>query len=100
MIRYKTVLIEDDPFAQEMLSDLLTEYDAYGIIGTFSTVKASLKALPSLSPDLVFLDMELPDGKDLIYYSNCPRSISRLSLPLRMIPTCCKRSNIVPSITC
>jgi len=63
MTNYKTVLIEDDPFAQEMMSDLLSAHPDYGIMGMFSNVKTSIKSLPMIGPDLVFLDMELPDGK-------------------------------------
>ena len=60
---YKTVIIEDDTLAQEMMSDLLVAHPEYGIHGIFSSVKSSIKSLPLIAPDLVFLDMELPDGK-------------------------------------
>jgi two-component system LytT family response regulator len=60
---YKTVIIEDDTLAQEMVSDLLSAHPEYGIHGIFLNVKSSLKSLPLIAPDLVFLDMELPDGK-------------------------------------
>ena len=60
---FKTVLIEDDSFAQEMMSDLLAAHPDYAIQGIFSNVKTSIKSLPTLGPDLVFLDMELTDGK-------------------------------------
>lgn len=60
----RTVIIEDDTFAQEMISDLISDYsDKYVITAFFNSVKASVKSLPSLKPDLVFLDMELIDGK-------------------------------------
>lgn len=61
---FKTVIIEDDSFAREMLSDLLVKFSSdYPVIGFFDSVKSAVKTLPSLDPHLVFLDMELADGK-------------------------------------
>jgi len=61
---YKIVIIEDDSFAREMLIDLLTKYSSdYSVIAFFDSVRSAVKSLPSLGPHLVFLDMELADGK-------------------------------------
>lgn len=61
---YKTVIVEDDAFAREMLSDLLAEHsDKFIVTAFFDSVKSAVKSLPGLAPDLVFLDMELTDGK-------------------------------------
>ena len=69
----KIVIIEDDSFAQEMLSDLLSEYsDQYVVTALFNSVKASVKSLPTLKPDLVFLDMELLDGKGFDILESLP----------------------------
>jgi len=69
----KIVIIEDDSFAQEMLSDLLSEYsDQYVVTALFNSVKASVKSLPTLKPDLVFLDMELLDGKGFEILESLP----------------------------
>lgn len=61
---FKVLIIEDDALAREMLNDLLVDHHPeYTLIGFFDTVKTALKSLPALRPDLIFLDMELPDGK-------------------------------------
>lgn len=61
---FKIVIIEDDSFAREMLSDLLVKHsDRYVVTAFFDSVKSSVKSIQSLAPDLVFLDMELTDGK-------------------------------------
>lgn len=61
---FKTVILDDDPFAREMLSDLLAKHsDRYVVTAFFDSVKSAVKSLPGLAPDLVFLDMELTDGK-------------------------------------
>lgn len=70
---YKVVIVEDDAFAQEMLIDLLDKHPDYTLAGTFSTVKTSTKSLPLLAPNLVFLDMELPDGKGFDILEQLPQ---------------------------
>jgi two-component system LytT family response regulator len=61
---YKIVIVEDDVLAREMLSDLLiTNHPGYTLTGFFDSVKTAVKSLPSLKPDLLFLDIELLDGK-------------------------------------
>ncbi len=61
---FKTVIIEDDSFARGMLSDLLAKHsDNYVVTAFFDSVKSSIRSLGGLAPDLVFLDMELTDGK-------------------------------------
>jgi len=61
---FKTIIIEDDSFAREMLSDVLAKHsDHYVVTAFFDSVRSAVKSLPALEPDLVFLDMELTDGK-------------------------------------
>jgi two-component system, LytTR family, response regulator len=61
---FKTVIIEDDSFAREMLSDVLAKHsESYVVSAFFDSVKSAVRSLPALEPDLVFLDMELTDGK-------------------------------------
>ena len=60
---YKTMIIEDDPFARQMLVDLLGGHADYSVVGMEDSVQAALASIPRLEPDLVFLDMELTDGK-------------------------------------
>jgi two-component system, LytTR family, response regulator len=60
---YKTVIIEDDPFCQETLKDLLTLYfKEFEIVGVYSSVEQTMEKLAKQEVDLVFLDMELSDG--------------------------------------
>ena len=74
---FKTVIIEDDPFAKEMLNDLLAKHADYRITGTFNSVKESIDKLPTLNPDLVFLDIQMPElsGIDFIKALNGKASV-------------------------
>ena len=64
MQKYKTVIVEDDSFAREMLIELLSLHSGnFEVVAVFETVNSALKSLNDFSPDLVFLDLELSDGK-------------------------------------
>jgi two-component SAPR family response regulator len=58
------MITEDDLFSRTMLCDLLEDYfpDVH-IVGMAETVKESVEFLKDHKIDLLFLDIELPDGK-------------------------------------
>lgn len=61
---YKAVIVEDDSISVEALADLLKlGYIDVEISETYSSVKDAVQGLTKSNPDLVFLDMELQDGK-------------------------------------
>jgi two-component system LytT family response regulator len=61
---FKTVIIDDDPFSQETLKDILGSFsDGYEIVAVYSGVEETLNNLPQQDVDLVLLDMELQDGQ-------------------------------------
>lgn len=59
----KTIIVEDNLLNQKQLSRLIREYcPEIQLSGTASTVEEAVKSIHDHSPDLVFLDVELPDG--------------------------------------
>ncbi|MGB0525325.1 MAG: LytR/AlgR family response regulator transcription factor [Flammeovirgaceae bacterium] len=59
----KTVIIEDNPSAQRLLSNLIEKYcTQLQVTGIASNVEEGLLLIDSTQPDLVFLDVEMPDG--------------------------------------
>lgn len=61
---YKAVIVEDDPLSAEALKDVLkNSFHEIELIGTYSCVSDAIHGLNLLTPDLVFLDIELEDGK-------------------------------------
>ena len=66
MQKIRAVIVEDEPQAREMLKTLLEEYcqDVH-IIGEASNVKDGVACIRKLLPDLVFLDIEMPNEKGL-----------------------------------
>ena len=62
-----TVLIVDDHAAVRSLARELLKADGYDVIGEASDARAGLDAVEALRPDVVLLDVRLPDmnGFDL-----------------------------------
>jgi two-component system LytT family response regulator len=70
---FQTVIVDDDPFSQEMMIDLLkTNFQNYRNIRICNTVSEAVDVLTVQQPDLVFLDMELPDGKGFDVLNRLP----------------------------
>ncbi|WP_191859386.1 LytR/AlgR family response regulator transcription factor [Hanstruepera ponticola] len=58
----KCVIIDDDPFIQELLKDKLNQYfPDINIVGLGNDGKEGLENIILLKPDLVFLDVEMTD---------------------------------------
>jgi two-component system LytT family response regulator len=56
----KTILVDDEQPAREIMKHYLKEYKEIEIIGEFSDGFSGLKAIQELKPDLVFLDVQMP----------------------------------------
>jgi len=59
----RTLIVENDEGASLVLEAYLLNYDFIEIIDSVSTIKEALKVTLEQKPDLVFLDIELDDGK-------------------------------------
>jgi two-component system LytT family response regulator len=59
----KAIIIDDEPDAIKSLSIMITDFcQNIEIIGTANSALAGIKQINKLSPELVFLDVEMPDG--------------------------------------
>lgn len=66
MQKIRAIIVEDEPQAREMLTTLLEDYcQEVHIIGSASNVQEAVVAIKKLVPDLVFLDIEMPNEKGL-----------------------------------
>jgi two-component system, LytTR family, response regulator len=58
----KTVLIcEDEPLARETLRDFIGEHEGLVLVGEASDGAMALKMIRALSPQLVFMDIQMPE---------------------------------------
>lgn len=63
MKKIRTVLVEDEKKSLLMLQSLLDKYcPEVLVVGTASDVSQAIRVIGSLDPELVFLDISLPDG--------------------------------------
>jgi two-component system, LytTR family, response regulator len=59
----KALIIDDESNNQELISNLLKSYcEKVEVVGTANSVESGYKAIQTLKPDLVFLDIQMPDG--------------------------------------
>lgn len=69
MEKYSVAVVEDDVMALANLCELLAGDKRFQLVGAFMTGAEAYKALPQLKPQLLFLDVELPDitGMSLLH---------------------------------
>ncbi|MCX6148434.1 MAG: response regulator [Candidatus Kapabacteria bacterium] len=71
--QYKVVIVEDDLSSSSSLEIMLKQYFSnINICGIATSVKEAKEMIAKIKPDLLFLDIELPDGSgfDIIEDSN------------------------------
>lgn len=64
----KTLIVDDEPIARQVLREELEQLDEIALIGEAADGLSALDAIRDASPDLVFLDLQMPDlgGFDVI----------------------------------
>lgn len=59
---FKAIVIDDEPAARRLVKSLLQEYrDVVEVIAEASNGREAIEKIESLQPDLVFLDIQMPD---------------------------------------
>jgi two-component system LytT family response regulator len=60
----RALIVDDEKPSRELMCNYLKEFcDDVEIAGTASSVRTAFRAIQKYSPDVVFLDIEMPDGK-------------------------------------
>lgn len=55
------IIIDDEKIALRELKYILTQYEEIRILGAFTDPLEALKEIPGLKPDVIFLDIEMPE---------------------------------------
>lgn len=58
--RIKVLIVDDEPLARALIAELLKKFPEFQVVGEYSDGKSALKALKRKSPDLLFLDVQMP----------------------------------------
>jgi len=56
----KTIIVEDEKLARDLLKDYLGKHEDFELIGEYEDGFSGLKAINEMKPDLVFLDIQMP----------------------------------------
>jgi len=67
-VRIRALLVEDEPLARKALRDFVAEVEWLETVGEAADGREALRLIDSLEPDLVFLDVQLPElsGLDVL----------------------------------
>lgn len=71
----KVLIVDDEPKARSLLRNIITEYtQGIEVVGEAASVNEAVKIINKLQPDLVFLDIEMPNenGFALFDYFDVP----------------------------
>jgi two-component system LytT family response regulator len=68
LMALRTIIVDDEPVARRLLREELEQFDEISVIGEAQDGASALAALAESSPDLVFLDLQMPgmDGFEVI----------------------------------
>jgi DNA-binding NarL/FixJ family response regulator len=72
--RTKVAIVEDNAPICETLLDLIEESDDLVSVGVYDTAAKALRAIPQLAPDIVIMDIRLPDRSGI----ECTARLKRL----------------------
>ena len=61
MRKIKTLIVDDEPLARARIRKLLEGHDDTVVVGECKNGKEALRMIPDYKPDLVFLDIQMPD---------------------------------------
>jgi two-component system, LytTR family, response regulator len=70
----RTLVVDDEPLARKDLLKMLSPYAQIEIVGQSGSGDEALNAIRELAPDLVFLDIQMPecDGFEVLERLGCP----------------------------
>ncbi|MEW9854766.1 LytR/AlgR family response regulator transcription factor [Novosphingobium sp. M1R2S20] len=77
----RTLIVDDEPLAVERLQVICARLDGVSVVGTAGDGQAGLRLIDALAPDLVLLDMTMPEtdglsvARQLVKQDNSPAVI-------------------------
>lgn len=67
------IIVDDEPLAREGLQALVEEVSGLEVLGKFSNAPSALEFLKANTPDLVFLDIQMPKVTGLEFAAQLPQ---------------------------
>jgi two-component system LytT family response regulator len=60
--RVRAVIVDDEPPARALVEEFLSHYDTIDVVDQAGSVAEAVTCIDDNTPDLVFLDVQMPDG--------------------------------------
>jgi two-component system LytT family response regulator len=79
----RVLIVDDEPLARRRVAELLQEEPGVEIVGTASSGAEAIVAIRRWTPDVVFLDVQMPDGTGL----DVVREIGAETMPITVFVT-------------
>jgi len=66
--KYRVLIVEDERLARNELIAMLAEFDCIEVVGVAEDVPSAMECIKNQSPDIIFLDIQMPgeSGLDLL----------------------------------
>lgn len=77
----RTLLVEDEPHARRYLRELLADDEQIVIVGEASNGIEGAELIRALAPDLVFLDIQMPEADGFALIARASHEVPRDALP-------------------
>jgi two-component system LytT family response regulator len=61
MSNLRILLVDDEPLARNLLRSIVSKIDNVEIVGECTNGREAIDSVMSLSPDLIFLDIQMPN---------------------------------------
>ena len=59
--RIRALVIDDEPLARDMIREMLVSDSEVEVVAECANGREAVEAIKSLSPDLIFLDIQMPE---------------------------------------
>jgi two-component system LytT family response regulator len=59
--RIRALVIDDEPLARDMIREMLASDSDVEVVGECANGREAIEAIKSLAPDLIFLDIQMPE---------------------------------------
>jgi len=82
MTKIRALVVDDSTVVRRMLSEIIADSDDFEVVGTAANGKIALAKIPQLLPDVVTLDMEMPEMGGLETIKEIRRSYPTLPIVL------------------
>ena len=99
--RIRALVVDDEPLAREMIREMLEDDSEVEIVAECANGREAVEAIKSLKPDLVFLDIQMPElGGFEVLESFDRESTPYIIFVLLTINMPCAPLRSTPSTTC